>query len=184
MDNLIQLFPPNKPAPAKDVSTETYFFTFAGTNVHFGGGAFTRDLLERLDAHRDTVKQLITRETGLKLDAIATVATDLDAEMKAMISDVIRLEADCILDMIDRLHTPNDLDAFLSDNDTVALMPLLLAATIHAAYVPFDLLRMQRANWCLIENDVNAFYASLVQFFTETDRQFALIRQPKGDDTK
>lgn len=184
MDNLIQLFNPNKPTTLKDVSTETYFFTFAGTKVHFGGGAFARDLLERLDSHRDAVKQLITRETELKLDAIATVATDLDDEMKTMISDVIRLECDCIHDLIDNLHTPNDLDDLLSNTETLVFMPLVLAATIHAAYVPFDLLRMQRANWCLIEQDVNAFCDSLTQFFTETDKQFTLIRQSKGDDPK
>lgn len=183
MDNLIHLFNQHKPTPAKDVSTETYFFTFAGTEFHFGGGAFTRDLLERLNAHRDAVKQLVSRETQLKLDAIAAAAADFDADTKTMLETAVRLEDDCKQSMIDHLHTPNDLDDFLSDDQTLVFMPFVLAATIHAAYVPFDLLRMQRANWCLFDRDATDFMTALDSYFTQSSKEFVIIRYPEGSQS-
>lgn len=178
MDNVIQLFAQSKPEPVKDVTNESYFFTFAGTTFHFGGGAFTRDLLERLANNRDAVKKLIDSDAAMKLTALAAYA-ELDDETRSLLETVVSSERDVTIELVDALNTPNDLDDYLSDDDSIVFMRLVLAATIHASYVPFDLLRMQRANWCLIENDPTQFMASLDTYFTSTDKKIAIIQLPE-----
>lgn len=173
MTNVINLFGKPTQTPAKDVSNESYFFTFMNTKFHFGGGAFTRDLLERLDANREAVQQLIENDIALKHAAIANAP--LDDASRTMIDDVIRLAGECSQDILDELNTPNDVDGFLSDDATCFYMPLLLAATIYTCYVPFDLMRMQRANWCLIEGDAEDYLAKLHTFFTTTDKSIDLV---------
>lgn len=180
MDNVISLFGKPKTTAKKDVSKETYFFTFIGTTFHFGGGAFTRDLLERLDANREAVKQLVASDAQMKRAALANY--DTDAETKTLLNEAVRLEDNCAQAILDTLHTPNELDDYLSDDNSIGFMPLILAATIHTAYVPFDLMRMQRASWCLLEDDANDFMTKLHTYFTTTDKEIKIIRIPEMDN--
>lgn len=166
MNNVIPLFPQKKVA-LPDVSKESYFFSFVGAEFHFGGGAFTRELLKRLEQHKDEVAHAIKTDARIKREAIAKTQAS-DAQKQAVIQRVARIETTA-LDVLETLKTPNDLDAAMSDDTKSKALPLVIAATIHAGYAPFDLLRMQRDNWFMLDVPVNQFMDDLNNYFNSTE---------------
>lgn len=147
----------------KDVSNESYYFTFNKTEFYFGGGAFTRDLLERLEVKREAIINMTQMDTELQLADLESYK--MDSTSKGLFETMLRGQGESVVTILQALKTPNDLNALMEAEATRAFMPLVLASILYACYVPFDLMRMVKQNWCSLDSDPTEFIEGLEAFF-------------------
>jgi GTP1/Obg family GTP-binding protein len=145
-----------------ELSQESYYFHMGDARIDFGG-AFTRDIVAKLNENRDLVKHKLTIFYKEQIEVLKNVSNPTEhlKALRATMEEVNELT----MSALDKLQTPENMESLMTEGQYPRVMPILLSVIMHVSYVNFDLIRMQKQNWCAIDNSTEDLLEFLDQLF-------------------
>lgn len=155
MSNVVEFKPREKKRPVQAPSSgESYFFMFENVRFSFGG-AFSRDIVEKINANRDKIEKGIDNVFS---KIVVTTRGEETADLEEMVEterQYLEGHKSIFKLVLDTLKTAEDLDRALSDgSETIPYMSFILGVSVATVYSEFDIRRMVRDNWMHIDATV------------------------------
>lgn len=142
--------------PLDDVA---YHFSLGWMDLNFGG-AFVRDLIKNLDKNREVITQALRNNIELGKEHFAN-ALDKEDPDYILIKKAMDEQDILIMNIINTLKTPHDLDAMFDDDSKyIHIIGFVIMVIMVYSYSQFDYHRMERDNWMKMSLTVEDLMAS------------------------
>lgn len=129
------------------------------------GGAFVRDLIEKLEINREAVLTAVTNHNKEYIPNLYKQA-GLDDESIELVKELFLNNIKMLEEATDIMKTQEDFDNMMSQGSIyLMLMPELISAIMYCSYTEFDLRRMVKQRWLMINKRPDEFLTIIETFY-------------------
>lgn len=140
--------------PDKSLDGSTYYFSINSIRVDFGG-AFVRDLIEKIDQNKVEILSTIESINESNEDQLDDVSSNNEYEI---LKDRLSKQNLLMNEVVNSLETPHALDEMFQEGSKyLSIIGLLLTIVMVNSYSEFDYYKMMRDDWIIMTSSVEDF---------------------------